>query len=46
MFQRIEHYGARNVLLFSSKIVAPIFEALVNGIPAFAERLNGVNLYI
>jgi hypothetical protein len=46
MFDLIDRYGATNVMLFSSAIVAPIFETLVNNIPDFAERLSRVNIYI
>jgi hypothetical protein len=46
MFQVIERHAAKNVVLFTSKVVAPIFETLVNGIPEFARRLEHVNLFI
>lgn len=42
----IEEHRAQNVLLFSSRIVAPIFEILVNGIPEFKERLARFNIFI
>jgi hypothetical protein len=42
----IESYGARNVLLFSSPIVAPLFQALVDGIPEYAERLQRVAIHL
>lgn len=46
MFNVIERHGAKEVMLFTSAVVAPIFETLVNHIPYFAERLARVNLYI
>lgn len=46
MFDTIDRHGATNVLLFSSAIVAPIFETIVNAVPEFAARLERVNLYI
>jgi hypothetical protein len=46
MFEIIDKYNASNVLLFSSAIVAPIFETIVNGIPEFHERLSKVNIYL
>lgn len=45
MFDLIKRYGAKNVLLFTSAIVAPIFEALVTQIPEFVEQLKDVHLY-
>jgi hypothetical protein len=42
----IKRYEARNILLFSSSIVAPIFETLVSSIPEFSEQLRNVKLYI
>jgi len=46
MFDIIEQYEAENVLLFSSSIVAPIFETIVNIIPDFSTCLERINLYI
>jgi len=42
----VERHAARTVLLFTSSVVAPIFETLINTIPDFAERLQGIDLYI
>ena len=42
----IEKHRAKNTLLFTSEIVAPIFEVIVNGIPEFKERLERFNIYI
>jgi hypothetical protein len=46
MFDVIRRFEAREVLLFTSSIVAPIFETLVNHIPEFAAQLRDVNLYV
>ncbi len=42
----IERHGAHTVLMFSSEVVAPIFETLVNTIPDFAQRLEAITLYV
>ena len=42
----IERHKARHVLLFSSTLMAPIFEELLTHIPEFAQRLEGVDIYI
>jgi hypothetical protein len=44
LFDVIERYRAENVLLFSSTVVAPIFETLVASIPEFAAQLEHVTL--
>ncbi len=46
MFEVIDRYQAENVMLFSSAVVAPVFETLVNTIPEFAERLARVTIYV
>jgi len=42
----IDDYKAKNVILFTSGIVAPIFETLATAIPEFAERIARINLYL
>ncbi len=46
LFELIDRYAARRVLLFSSPIVAPLFEMLANGIPEFRARLQELTLHI
>lgn len=46
LFEIIDSYGASHVLLFSSPIVAPIFEAIVNNIPEYAERLERITIHL
>lgn len=46
MLGTIERYGARHVLLFSSKLMADIFVELVDAIPEFAGRLDTVDLHL
>jgi hypothetical protein len=46
LFETIDRYQARRVMLFSSAIVAPVFETLVNNIPEFSARLEDITLYI
>jgi hypothetical protein len=46
LFDKIDSHAARNVLLFTSSIVAPIFDTIVNAIPEFVERLANINLYV
>lgn len=42
----IDRHGARNVLLFSSAIMAPVFQTIVAAVPEFRDRLEPVNLYV
>ncbi|MDA0161272.1 radical SAM protein [Solirubrobacter ginsenosidimutans] len=42
----IERYQAHDVLLFSSRVVMPVFEALATGIPEFAAQLEDVTLHV
>jgi PDZ domain len=46
MFEVIQRYRAKNILLFSSAIAAPIFDQLVNHIPEFSEQLKDVNIFV
>ena len=46
MFDLIDAHAARRVMLFTSNIVAPIFDTIVNTIPDFAARLENIELYI
>jgi hypothetical protein len=46
IFDLIARYDARNVLLFSSTVVAPIFTTLVTAIPEFATQLERVTLHL
>ena len=42
----IEAHAAHDVILFSSKIVASIFETVVEAVPEFAQRIAKINLYL
>lgn len=42
----IKGYDAHRVLLFSSSIVAPIFETLASEVPEFAEQLADVDVHL
>jgi len=42
----VEKYGARTVILFSSVIVAPIVETIINAVPEFKSALEGIDLRI
>lgn len=44
VIEAIERHAARRVLLFSSVLMAPIFETIVAGVPEFAARLESVQL--
>jgi hypothetical protein len=46
VFDRIRCYGAKKVLLFSSPLVAPIFDMLTQKIPEFADVRKDVTLYV
>jgi uncharacterized Fe-S cluster-containing radical SAM superfamily protein len=46
VFEKIEQYGARRVLLFSSPLVAPVFDALTENIPEFAQKRKAMTLYV
>jgi hypothetical protein len=39
-------YGARRVMLFTSSLVAPIFESLVANIPEFSEAFADIDVYV
>ena len=42
----IKKYGAKTVFLFSSSVVAPIFQTIVESIPEFASALRDIDLYL
>jgi hypothetical protein len=44
IFDIIDSYGAREVLLFSSPLVAPIFKTIVENVPEYSERLERVTI--
>lgn len=46
MFDTIARHNAKSVLLFSSSIVASIFETIVQAVPEFSRRLEGIDLHI
>lgn len=46
LFEIIAAHGASDVLLFSSPIVAPVFEAIVNNIPEYAEQLAHITIHL
>jgi len=46
VFDRIRCYGAKKTLLFSSPLVAPVFNMLTEKIPEFAEVRKNVTLYV
>lgn len=46
VFDRIKSYGAKKALLFSSPLVAPVFNSLTEKIPEFADARKDVTLYV
>jgi pyruvate-formate lyase-activating enzyme len=46
VFDRIERYGAKKALLFSSPLVAPVFDMLTEKIPEFADVREAMTLYV
>lgn len=46
MITQIERQNARDVLLFSSDLMGGIFVDLIDGIPEFKRRLDGINLHL
>jgi len=46
LFDRIERYGARKVLLFSSPLVAPVFNMLTEKIPELSDIRKDVVIHV
>ncbi len=46
ILDRIEEYNAQSVLLFTSPLVAPVLQTLIDRIPEFSKRFETVTLYI
>lgn len=46
LLELINSYSAKNVLLFSSAIMEPIFHSIVSAIPEFSDQIENTNLYV